>query len=89
MRVLGVMFDWKLSWEAHIVHVFNIVKKQIHALRRISSDLNQSELISIAHGSIYSVLLYYAAGTWLNGGLHKKFVKRLKVLSNSALQIVF
>ena len=31
----------------------------------------------------------YAAGTWLNGGLHKKFVKRLKVLSNSTLQIVF
>ena len=54
----------------------------------ISSDLNHSELLSIAHGSIYSVL-YYAAGTWLNVGLHKKFVKRLKVLSNSTLQIVF
>ena len=78
----------KLSWEKHIVHVSIIVKKKIHALRRISSDLNQSELLSIAHESIYSVL-YYAAGSWLNGGLHKKIVKRLKVLSNSTLQIVF
>ena len=34
-------------------------------LKRITSDQNQSELLSIAHGSIYSVL-YYAAGTWLN-----------------------
>ena len=59
-----------------------------HALRRISSDLNQSELLSIAHESSYSVL-YYGAGTWLNGSLHKKFVKRLKVLSNPALQIIF
>ena len=37
-------------------------------LKRITSDQNQSELLSIAHGSIYSVL-YYAAGTWLNGDL--------------------
>ena len=34
-------------------------------------------------------MLYYAAGTWLNVGLHKKVVKRLKVLSNPTLQIVF
>ena len=88
MRVLGVMFDSKLSWENHIVHVCNIVKKKIYALRRISSDLNQAELLNIAHGSIYSVL-YYAAGTWLNEGLKEKFVRRLKVLSNSTLQIVF
>ena len=25
MRVLGVMFDLKLSWEKHIVHVSNIL----------------------------------------------------------------
>ena len=88
MRVLEVMFDSKLSWENHIVHVCNIVKKKIHALRRISSDLSQSELLSIAHGSIYSVL-YYAAGTWLNEGLKEKYLRQLKVLSNSTLQIVF
>ena len=66
MRVLGVMFDLKLSWEKHIVHDSNIVKKKIHTLRQILSDLNQSELLGIAHGLIYYVL-YYAAGTWLNG----------------------
>ena len=57
------------------MHVFNIVKKKIHALTGILSDLNQSELLRIAHGSIYSVM-YYAARTWLNGGLHKKIVKK-------------
>ena len=88
MRVWGVMFDSKLSWENHVVHVCSIVKRKIYALRRISSDLNQSELLSIAHGSIYSVM-YYAAGTWLNEGLQEKFVRKLKVLSNSTLQIVF
>ena len=40
MKVLGVMFDSKLSWESHIAN----------ALRQISSDLGQSELLSIAHG---------------------------------------
>ena len=86
MRVLGVMFDSKLSWEKHIVNVSNIMEKKIHALISTLSDLNQSELLSIAHGSIYS-LLYSATGTWLNGGLHKKIVKRMKVLSNSTPQI--
>ena len=42
MRVLGVMFDSKLSWEKHIVHVSNKVKKKIHALRRISSARDKS-----------------------------------------------
>jgi len=88
MRVLGVMFDSKLEWENHVLHVCNTMKKKIYALRRISSDLSQAELLSIAHGSIYSVL-YYAAGTWLNGGLKEKFIRKLKVLSNSTLQIVF
>ncbi len=66
----------------------NIVKKKILALRKISTDLNPSELLGIAHGSINSVL-YYAAGTWLNGGLQEKHLRRLKVLSNPTLQIVF
>jgi hypothetical protein len=64
MRVLGVMFDSKLSWGSHITNISNFVRKKIHALRKISTDLNPSELLGIAHGSIYSVL-YYAAGTWL------------------------
>ena len=36
----------------------------------------------------YSIL-YYAAGTWLNTGLHEKLLCRLKVLSNATLRIVF
>ena len=72
----------------YILHVSSIVKKKIHALINISSDLSQAELLNIAHGSIFSVL-YYAAGTWLNEALQEKLLKRLKVLSNATLQIVF
>jgi hypothetical protein len=71
MRVLGVIFGSKLSWGSHITHFSNIVKKKIHALRKISTDLNPFKLLGIAHGSIYS-LLSYVAGTWLNGGLEEK-----------------
>jgi hypothetical protein len=84
MRVLGKMFDSKLSWGSHITHISNIVKKKIFALRNISTDLNPSELLGIAHGSIYSVL-YYAAGTWLNGGLQEKYLRRL----NDKLDMLF
>ena len=88
MRVLGVIFDSKMSWEAHINNIASNIKKKIHALRKISSDLNHSERLSVAHGSIYSVL-YYAAGTWLNDHLSIKLKRILKGLSNSILRIVF
>jgi hypothetical protein len=53
MRVLGVIFDSKLSWESHITHISNIVKKKIHTLWKISPDLNPSELLGFSHRSIY------------------------------------
>ena len=62
LRVLGVMFDSKLSWEKPNVHVSNIVKKRIYVFRRILPELSQSELIGTAHGSIYSIP-YYTTGT--------------------------
>jgi hypothetical protein len=37
---------------------------------------------------IYPVLCF-AAGTWLNGGLQEKYLRTLKALLNSTLQIVF
>jgi hypothetical protein len=81
------MIESKLSREKHIKyinHVSSIVKKKIHALRKISSDLDQFELLNIAHGSIYSVL-YYAAGTWLKKSFQDKFIRRLKVLSTNCI----
>jgi hypothetical protein len=73
--------------ESHNTY-FQVVKKKIHALGKISTDLNPSELLGIAHVSIYSVL-HYAAGTWLNLDLQEKYNRGPKVLSNSTLQIVF
>jgi hypothetical protein len=52
MRMLGVIFDSKLSWGSDKTHISSIVKKIIHTLRKISADLNPSELLGIAHESI-------------------------------------
>ncbi len=43
MRVLGVIFDSKMSWEAHINNISSNIKKKINALRKISSDLHHSK----------------------------------------------
>jgi hypothetical protein len=85
--VLGVMFDSKLSRGSHITHISKIVKKKIHDLRQFSTDFIPSKLLGIDCSSIFSILCY-AAGTWLNGDLQEKLFSRLKVLSNSTLQIV-
>jgi hypothetical protein len=88
MRDFGVIFDTKMSWEAHINNISSNIKKKIHALRKISSDLYHSVCLGVADGYIYSVL-YYAAGTWLNDHLSIKLKRILKCLSNSTLMIVF
>jgi hypothetical protein len=61
----------------HKFHLYLIIKKKIYALGKISTDLNPSELLGIAHGSICSVL-YYAAGTRLNRGLQEKYLRKTK-----------
>jgi hypothetical protein len=77
MRVLGVMIFSKLCWWSNITHFSNIVKKKKYTLGTISTDLNPSELLDFFHGSIYSVV-YYAAATWLNGGLKENKSKDSK-----------
>jgi hypothetical protein len=87
MRVYDAIFDSKMSWEAQI-NISSNIKKNVYAMRKISSDLNHSERLSVAQGSIYSAL-YYAAGTWPNDNLSIKLKRILKCLSNSTLRIVF
>ena len=65
------------SWENHILCVSSIVKKKINALRKISLDISQAELLNIAHGSNFSVL-HYAACTWLNEALQEKTSQKNK-----------
>ncbi len=52
MRVLGVMFDSKLSWQCHITHISYIIEKKVHTLWKISTDLNPSKLLSTSHGNV-------------------------------------
>ncbi len=54
--------------------IFPTMQKKIYTLKKISTDLNQYELLGIAYGLIYSVL-YDAAGTWLNGGFKEKLLR--------------
>ena len=44
MRVIGIMFNSKLSWGFRITHISNMVKKKMHTIRKISTDLNPSKL---------------------------------------------
>jgi hypothetical protein len=51
MRVLGVMFDSKLSWGSHITYFSNIVKKKIYALRKGATSLGTGSIGTATFGT--------------------------------------
>ena len=62
--MLGVTFDSKLNWSAHIANAINKLKKALFALRLLPKYLNQYEMRTLWDSNFYSIL-YYNAVVWL------------------------
>lgn len=81
MRVLGVVFDEKLSWSQHVDATIKKVKSAAYSLKRIAKFVPQDKMMELATAFAYS-RLYYAAAVWLIPNLAKPLWSRL--LSTSA-----
>ena len=88
IRVLGIRFDSKMKWNVHISNIEKTIKSKIHALRKIKKYYKEEELLTLAHGQIYSTM-YYASGAWLTPSISKLLVQRLTKLSNATLRVIF
>ena len=56
INVLGVLFDSKLNWSAHIVNVINKANKALNAIKLIRKFFKKSELMNIVTCNFYSIL---------------------------------
>lgn len=81
MRVLGIVFDSKLSWSNHVDKIILDSKRATYGLRRLAKFIPQHRMMEIATAHVYSKL-YYGATVWLNESLSKPHWLRL--LSASA-----
>ena len=81
MHVLGVTFDSKLTWNAHVANAICKAKKSLYALRLLRRFFNDQEMRVLLDSNFYSIL-YYNAVIWLTPRL--SLVLKQSILSISA-----
>ena len=64
MNVLGVMFDSKLNWNAHVALAVSKARKSLFALRLLRKFFSDQEMHLLLDSNFYSVL-YYNSVLWL------------------------
>ena len=87
-KFLGIIFDSKLSFEAHFQHIKKKVGDRINLLKILSYDrtwrLDEKLLVKIYKSLVCSVLDYASVCT---GAM--KDCKVLEILQNNALRVIF
>ncbi len=88
IKVLGMIFDHKMSWDIHIEKLLKEANSRTQAVRHIHPHLTKAECLNIAHGLFFSNL-YYCSSVWLTDMLPKTLMKRVTTASCSCLRAVF
>ena len=87
MKVLGVIFDTKLTWYEHISKTIVSANKVKQGLAIISKYFCVEEMLKLATANFYS-RLYYAAKVWLISTIAAPLKKKLWQVSSRMLKIV-
>ena len=88
IKVLGMIFDYKMSWDIHIEKLLKEANSRTQAIRHIQPHLTKAECMNVAHGLFFSKL-YYCSCVWLTDMLSKSLMKRVTSSSNACLRAVF
>lgn len=85
MKILGIIFDSKLTWQSHVDYTIKKVMSSIYGLRQLSKYIKQENMMQLATAFSYSKL-YYGAAVWLNESLNKQAWKRINSVSASVIK---
>ena len=85
MNVLGVIFDNKLNWNAHVAKAICKARKSLFALRLLRKFFSNTEMRLLLDAYFYSTL-YYNAVLWLTPYLSTPMKQSLLSISANALR---
>jgi len=88
IKVLGIIFDHKMSWDGHVEKLLREANSRTQAIRHIHPHLTKAECLYVAHGLFFSSL-YYCSSVWLTDMLPKTLMKRVTTASCACLRAVF
>lgn len=86
IKYLGIIIDKHLKWTQHIDYLTNRVRKIIFKFYQLKDILNRNILILIYKAFVESLFRY---GILVWGGLYTRSLKKLNVIQNSILKIMY
>ena len=86
MNVLGVTFDSKLQWSAHVSKTILKANRALYAIRLIKNFFTQDELRTLLTANFYSIL-YYNSEIWHIPNLNPNLKQHLLSASAKALKL--
>ena len=87
IRILGVMFDSKLTWAEHVSYAMAKANKAKQGLKLIRKYFTAEETLKLSTAYFYSKL-YFGAKIWLISTLHGDLKKKLWQISGRMLKII-
>jgi len=87
LKALGLLFDHKLEWNAHVENLIQRINKITNGLRIIRRKFNAKQLSQIVTSQVFGVM-YYGAATWLTPTLKAPLYKKLNKIHYAASRII-
>jgi len=87
LKALGLIFDQKLEWGAHVENIVLRINKITNGLRIIRRKFNTKQLSQIETSQVFGVM-YYSAAFWLTPSLKASLYKKLNKIHNTASRII-
>ena len=87
MKILGIVFDSRLTWGEHVDHAICNSRRALHAMRTVRRFFTDTEMLRLLTANVFSKL-YYGSAVWLLPNLKELFFGRLLSHSGRILKIV-
>jgi len=86
MKVLGIIFDAQLKWEAHVKAVISKCNSKLSVLRKIRGKFKMDQFLKIITTQFFSHL-YYCSTVWLSSETRWNLKKLINTAHYKALRI--
>jgi len=86
MKVLGITFDFDLSWRTHMENVVKKSQRMVSGLKVIRHALSEDQFLTVATSQYYGSL-YYGLPVWFDS-LLQKHKQKMDVLHYKLLRLV-
>lgn len=86
IKYLGIIIDQNIKWDTHINHLAAKVRKLIFKFYQLRDILNKKIMI-LVYKALAESLFRYGILVW--GGLYSNALKKLNVIQNYILRIIF